>query len=100
MYDFIQPFLKMCIFWVLFFSVTCASPCFATDLNDLRMTDEEKARAIDRAEQEKAKRDHEALQEKQRERSNAEKEIDGFQYPKVEPMYKDGGIGVKGSAPI
>jgi len=88
--------LVLCL--LVIFSITCVSPCLATELKDLGVTDREQA--LDRAEQEKAKREYKAKMERERERSDAEKRIDGLQKPTVDPIFKKDGAGVKVGAPM
>ena len=74
--------------------------CYTTELKDLAPTKEQIDRSIDRAEQDRGQREFEKQQERDRERSQAERDIDKIpEKTTVNPIIKDGGGGVEVTIP-
>ena len=88
--------MKKTLIFTLFVLTTTPFVAYSLETGDLAPTKEQVDRAADRAEQERGQREHARQQERDRVRSQAERNVDKI--PKettVRPIYKDGGGGVK-----
>ena len=91
---------KVTLLCVMILAFVLSSPVTATELKDLAPTKEQIDRSIDRAEQDRGQREFEKQQERDRERSQAERDIDKIpENTTVKPIIKDGGGGVEVTIP-
>ncbi|MBO6655635.1 MAG: hypothetical protein JJ934_02005 [Pseudomonadales bacterium] len=84
----------------LFFLGLTSGAIANPDLRPPKVSDQDYQLGNDRASQERAKREHAARMERERVRSQAEREIDSYQGTKVRGSISEGGGSITGSKSI